>query len=656
MKKYFYLLVAAICVGFSSMAAPGDTTWVQANNCDLPYFGSYDSTIVFPPAGKSYRSIYMIFTLGKYMCPSGSTYCGDWDYTVLNYLITPNGQSYEIGRFITPYANAGAPRTPWAWKQHYVYDVTDYAPLLHDTAKMRIFFSGYSGGFTGNIRFAFIEGAPDREVVGIRRLWTGSYSYGDTSHLGTRDINLHFLPVTDTAPENTKSAELKFTVTGHGSDPNFCNEFCSHNYYVFLNGSIIDSYKIWRPDCGLNELYPQSGTWVYERANWCPGAIVYSEHHKLPGVIAGSTPTVGLQFEPYIGNGGASYTTEGTLFYYGAMKKTLDASIDHIIAPTNDENYFRENPICGSPVIHVKNRGLASIGTISFQYGLKDSAMQTYTWSGTLNTFDETDVTLPKLKPLSTIAGDTGTFTFVVKILKVNGETDADSTNNILTSHFFSAPNWPSTFIVAMRTNSETISATSNVSETSWAIYDMNNTIVKKRANAAINTTYTDSVSLPTGYYKLVIYDSSCDGLQWWANPSGGSGYLNVRKTTGGLIPMNGYNYSGTYNNDFGCGFTQYFYMTGTPNAITNVSDAGVGIEAYPNPALNSVSVDVSGLQEVKGTIHVIDALGRVVATTPCNSIHTQVDLSSLASGVYTILFLNETSGNKLTTRLLIAK
>ncbi len=285
MKKYLYLLLFALCCNTVSKAAPGDTTWVQANNVDLPWYGSYDTSIVFPTAGKSYRAIYMIFTLGKYMCPAGSTYCGDWDYTVQNYLITPGGQSYEIGRLITPYANAGAPRTPWSWLQHYVYDVTDYAPILHDSATMRIFFSGYSGGFTGNIMFAFIEGTPDRQVTGIKRLWGGSYSYGDTSHLGTHDINLHFLPVTDTAPEFTEAATLKFTVTGHGSDPNYCNEFCSHHYYVFLNGTQIDSYVIWRPNCGMNELYPQSGTWLYERANWCPGAIVYSEYHKLPGVI-----------------------------------------------------------------------------------------------------------------------------------------------------------------------------------------------------------------------------------------------------------------------------------------------------------------------------------------------------------------------------------
>ncbi len=265
------------------------------------------------------------------------------------------------------------------------------------------------------------------------------------------------------------------------------------------------------------------------------------------------------------------------------------------------------------------------------------------------------------MKELNSIAGDSIVHTFNVKLLTVNGEHDADSTNNIMSSSFYSAPLWPSTFKIIFRPNVETISAASNVSETSWAIYDMNNNVVRSRTNALANVSgpaniYTDTIALATGYYKFVIYDSSCDGLQWWANPGEGAGYINVRRMAGTLIPMNGYNYTGTYNNDFGCGFTQYFYMIGTPNGLTNISDAGLNIEAYPNPAQNVVNVDLTGVQDIKGTLQVVDALGRTVAGMPCTSSHQQVNLSSFANGVYTIVFLNELTGNKLTTRLLIAK
>src|SRR5436853_6058456 len=89
-----------------------------------------------------------------------------------------NEYTLELGRFITPYANALSPRTPWSAVQRYVYDVTDYASVLHGQATIRISYSGYSGGFTGNVKFAFIEGVPDRDVVAIGRMWHGSFGYG----------------------------------------------------------------------------------------------------------------------------------------------------------------------------------------------------------------------------------------------------------------------------------------------------------------------------------------------------------------------------------------------------------------------------------------------------------------------------------------------
>ncbi len=661
MIKHVYVLALALILSISAKAAPGDTTWVDATNAQLSWFGSYDSTVVFPH-GKTFRSIYMIFTLGKYMCSGydpahagtgtgGTGWCGDWDYTVLNYVITPNGDSYELGRFITPYANALNPRTPWSATQTYVYDVTDYAPVLHDTAKIRIAFSGYSGGFTGKIRFAFIEGAPDRDVTGIKRIWTGSYGYG-----GTPDINSHFTPAILTAPEYTQSATFKFIVTGHGSDANGCCEFMSHNYQVVLNNSIIADQPIWRSDCGSNELYPQSGTWIFERGNWCPGAQVRDNFHNIPGIVAGSTFRLGLQFDPY--TGGGSYSTEGILFYYGAMKKILDASIDDIIAPTSDDNHFRENPICGSPVISVKNRGRSTINTITFQYGIKGAAMQTYKWTGSLATFESKEITLPGVTGLNNIAGDTLTHGFIAKILTVNGAYDADSTNNVASSTFLSAPYWPNKFKVVMFTNNEGIATGSSTSESSWIIYDKNSNIVAQRTNNVITKLYTDTVKLPTGFYKMVVYDSSCDGLNWWLFPQMGitPGYINVKKMNNVLIPMKGFNYSGTYNNDYGCGHTQYFYTVDSTAGITNINEGDMVMDVYPNPAQNIVNVEIGGVDNLNGRIQIIDALGRVVTDIKSTSVHQQLDTHNLVSGLYTIVFFNEATGNKLTSRLLIAK
>ncbi|MFI5195634.1 MAG: peptide-N-glycosidase F-related protein [Chitinophagales bacterium] len=664
MKKYLCLLFIASIINLASKANPGDTTWVQANNTQLTYYGNFDTTITFPAPGTSYRKIYMIFTLGKYMCP-GYTYgtgavpwCGDWDYTVMNYLMTPGGDTLELGRLITPYANNGAPRTPWTWQQHYVFDVTDYAYLLQGSASMRILYSGYSGGFTANIRFAFIEGTPDRDVIAIKRLWRGTYGYGDTTHHDSNDINPHFLALPETAPALTQTADLKFTVTGHGSDSNGCCEFYPGNYKVVLNGSAIDSTIIWRNDCGFNELYPQSGTWIYNRGNWCPGALVYSHFHDLPGISAGTNYNVAIQFAPYVrwGSGGV-YTTEATLIYYAAMNKTLDASLDRIISPTSDENHFRENPISAMPVVHIKNTGTTTITSMQLACYVDGGAPFYYSWAGSLSSLQETDITFPVEPDIKSASGTSGVHNFMAQIVMVNGNTgDDDSTNNVMTSSFTGAPLWPLSFKIQMRTNNETDS-TGNC-ETRWQIFDESNTVVASRLVSAINTTYIDTVNLAPGSYQLVITDGSCDGLQWWANSGTGisAGYLNVKKLTGVNIPMNGYTYGGTYNNDFGCGFTQYF-TTNWPAGVNDLSESHIGLEAYPNPAQNTVNIDISGMQQVKGKIQVIDVLGRVVSEKTFTDIHSQLNVEELSNGVYTLLFIDDKQPNiKLATRLLIAK
>jgi hypothetical protein len=292
---------------------------------------------------------------------------------------------------------------------------------------------------------------------------------------------------------------------------------------------------------------------------------------------------------------------------------------------------------------------------------MDNSSRQTFTWTGHLSTFQEQDISLPALSQLVTAAGDTAIHTFSAKIISVNNSRDADSTNNIATSRFVSAPVWPSAFRVVMTTNSENVSGSTNVSENSWAIYNMNDGIVAKRTNATTRTAYTDTVKLRTGYYKLVVYDSSCDGLNWWFFPRLGitGGAFAVRKMGANTnIPIHGQYYTGSYNNDFGCGLTQYFYVLDTATlAINEITEENVSIEAYPNPAQNVVNVDFSGLQNVNGLIQIFDAMGRMVSETTCNTNHTQINVQSLVNGVYTIVFTNTDRGSgKLTARLLIAK
>ncbi|MEA1981454.1 MAG: hypothetical protein U9N54_10830 [candidate division Zixibacteria bacterium] len=127
----------------------------------------------FPDEGKSYGKILMYYTL---KCDERSAYdkypCGEWDYlTYTN--VHKDGEVFELARYITPYGkrlDLGVDGFTW------IYDVTDYAPLL----KGKVELSSANTQELLDLRFQFIEGTPPREVLKIENLWkTGSYQYGN---------------------------------------------------------------------------------------------------------------------------------------------------------------------------------------------------------------------------------------------------------------------------------------------------------------------------------------------------------------------------------------------------------------------------------------------------------------------------------------------
>lgn len=642
MKKLFYLLFF-LCFSAAAKAAPGDTSLVQAHHdIRLEYYGDYDTTVNFPSGNMSFRNIYMEFTLGKYICPAGSQYCADWDYTVQTFLMTPGGDTIELGRLITPYGKGS--RMPASWKGGYIFEVTDYYPLLKNNATVRVHYSGYSGGFTANVKFFFIEGTPQRNVVGITSLWNGNFNYGH----GNTPINTALGNVSLTAPAGTVSAEAKFTVTGHGMDMQGCAEFCPNTYTMNLNNNNLATQNFWRDNCGLNDLYPQSGTWVYDRGGWCPGDKVLPFSHVLTGITSNSNYDLSVSFPPHTStpnNGSqASYTIQSAVIYYGDYNKNTDAAITDVIAPNKDEFRFRSNPRCGNPAILVKNMGKTAVQSLKIEYGV-DNSTTVYTWNGNLAINSETEILLPEPWQLRVVSGDGGMHQFTAKILEVNGQSDDDATNDFMGTEFKPAPKYPVNLILTLKTNK---SSYNGFSETSWKIYDINDSIVAQRVDNQTETQYKDTLELGPGCYKLVVEDAGCDGLSFWANPSAGSGIFRITPSyTTIALPVNGY-----FSGDFGCGFTQYF-TTDWPTSVEDISDkTGFSIEAFPNPAQENVQISLNGFKKPDGILKISDAAGRVVMEKPCKESSLNLNISSISNGIYNIIY--ESSEGKIFTRLVI--
>ena len=645
MRKFLYAILIVMGCSQVSQAAPGDTTWVYANNVQLDYFNNFDTTVAFPDASKTYRRIYMIFTLGKYVCPGSPQYCGDWDYTVQNYFMAKHAtDTFELGRLITPYAHTNSGRFTANWTNRYIFDVTDYYPALHDTGTVRIHYSGYSGGFTANIKFAFIEGTPERQVLQIDRLWHGDFSYGHGTPINTALGTLNRTP-----PSGMAAASIKMNITGHGGDNTNCAEFCPNVYTLAVNGTQIVQQPFFRTDCSENDLYYQSGTWIYSRANWCPGALVRTLSHDLT-VPAGSPYSIAMAFPAYTSTPSpsgsqASYTIDGAVIYYGATNKTLDAALTDIIAPTDAEYHWRENPTSMAPRFMVRNTGSATINSITIEYNVDGQLPHTFTWSLPILPFHERELQSIPLPGLSLSAGVYG---FSAKIISINGTADDDVTNNALKSTFTAAPTWPADLDIQQKSNNEVLSGTSNICETSWRIEDAMGNIVKQKNDCPIGTICEDSVHLSDGAYRFIVNDSSAlgyydipsmgavtvsqgDGL---ASYSSTNGYIRVFDLNGFSIALPGY-----FAGNFGKGFTQYFHV-GTPLAVKAVlSGSPRMLKVFPNPASTDILIVVDGKGSMDGSIAVTDITGRILMQKPYHFGILSIDASTLSNGLYQVVY-----------------
>ena len=111
-----------------------------------------------------------------------------------------------------------------------------------------------------------------------------------------------------------------------------------------MNSDNVDIHEMWRDDCGEVALYPQGGTWVYDRANWCPGDKATTIEHELTNFINTGENNL-LSFDIYKpnsvswysssdGEGAASYIYDAQLITYEAPNFNLDGVMEDIISPS----------------------------------------------------------------------------------------------------------------------------------------------------------------------------------------------------------------------------------------------------------------------------------------------------------------------------------
>ena len=514
---------------------------------------------------------------------------------------------FEIMSFVTPY---GINLDLGQDGKTFTFDVTDFMPMLKGDKRMTVE-GGGQWQEDMDITFAFIVGTPPRDVLNIQQLWpVSSKSNADIlsdKAFEPRDLMLD---------ANAKFFKIRSSITGHGQE----GEFIARNHHLNIAGGSNEfSWQVWKDDCATNPIYPQGGTWIYDRAGWCPGAATNIEQSDItqyvtPGQIAN------IDYGMANASGTSKYWVNNQLVTYGDNNFTLDAAVVDILTPTSKVEHARENYICSSPTIMIKNTGATALTSLVVEYWVNNASnRQSFTWNGLL-TFDETtEVSLPANDGLWSSLHPSGN-KFHVEIKSPNGGNDEYLFNNTYNSKFEIPDVLPDEFIIQFRTNYAG-------NETSYRISNSTGVVFEKN-NLTATTYYRDTVHLGVGCYKMEIIDTDGDGLKFFAN-NDGSGFIRLRSLSNATL-MN-------FQSDFGSSLI-YNFTVNYPLSYEQMYAMTKTAEVYPNPNNGSFNIKFGDITPNK--IIVSDMLGKLVYEKNIANNYDRtlkIDLLDGAKGVYIV-------------------
>ncbi len=566
----FYLLL----INAAAFAIPGDTLVVTTHNKTTvvtdPSKGenSYKSWGVFPTASKDIRKIIMHVT---FACPD-TMRCADWDYMDRISIMRTGGvngklQNYEVGRMLTPYGGAFGKSWRFSWE----VDVTDFSLLLRDSVEIEYKHNGWEPntdrGWAITVRFEMIKGKPAFEPVSIQKIYDDHYRYGDS----TQPIETALRPVSFKATNAASFTRLRLVQTGHGMDePDGCSEFCNKYREVYFDGKLVNRRNRWKK-CGDNPLYPQAGTWVIDRANWCPGDLVQPDVFDLP-VKPGHQHSVDVNMQNYTATKpSATEVITAYLIQYKKAAAQNDIALEEIIVPSLKSAHQRLNPAGAAPQIVVKNLGAIEITRFTVEYGTQGFAKKRYNWIGSLSPAASDTITLPGF-----INATKGQNVFVAELQSPNGKKDGYLKDNLNRSTFEKAPVHDNVVVFYLRTNNQP-------EQNAYTLKNSSGTVVGERILGTLKaaTEYRDTFKLAPGAYQLSFVDTADNGLEFWFNRRGGRGLARLLNGNGQMLK--------TFESDHGSGWMYNFTVGEQPDSINN-DEVSIGL--YPTRTTDKTTLD----------------------------------------------------------------
>uniref|UniRef100_UPI0032166AA9 peptide-N-glycosidase F-related protein n=1 Tax=uncultured Draconibacterium sp. TaxID=1573823 RepID=UPI0032166AA9 len=623
MRKIIFLLTLMIAVN----AVTAQTTNVKTHDKVLintnPAEGvkSFKQWGVFPSESKEIRRIVMNLTLAY---PEDRA-IAHWDYMDRVKILRKGGINgknidFEIGRMLTPYGSNFKEDWSYTWS----IDVTDFQAFLRDSVEIEYIHSGYENpdlGWDLTLDFDILYGPQVADFISVDKMWTGNFEYGNPEN----DIEKQLAPIGIERSEKAAFGRFRIQHTGHGMDrPSGCSEFCSRWRELKFDNEIVDHRDMWK-DCGNNPLYPQGGTWIFDRGYWCPGDLQEPDVVDIP--LSKLKHTLDLDMEPFTANDIKQPREQisSYFFQFAEPNNTNDVAIEEIIAPNKKDNYNRFNPTGFSPIIKIRNLGKRDLKKLNIVYKTVGFEEKTYKWKGNLGFYEAALITLP-----GEILANDGINTFSVILEEPNGKEDEWDGDNSMTSEFYDIPTIPSKFVVEFMTN--------NKPEDNWIhIVSSNYDTVYSKTPEMLDsaTTYLDTLELAEGNYFLNLVDTAGEGLEFWFLADAGYGRLRLKDLDGNLIHL--------FESD--CGNGQFYGFRADNETKVDTSIAHLSVNIYPRMVKDYATVYTTTNKPSTLKIRITKD-GEYIEThefTKVKDAQTGLDLKHLEDGRYVMeIYVND--------------
>jgi len=539
-----------------------------------------------------------------------------------------NVNDVEIGRYITPYGiSFDLGPQGFAW----IYDVTDYQQYMHGFVDL----AAHNTQELIDLKFAFIEGIPPRDVHNVQPVWQNWTSYNYAQMANDVVLSATTVELADTS----SMFKIKTRLSGHGQvGDGACCEWVDKEHKILVNGVERFDWHIWQTnECGENPNIGQGGTWPYAREGWCPGDMVKEHDHELtPYVTPGTTVTLDYDIDDVptndAGQAGGNYITAIDLVSYSAPNFEHDAAVVDVLNPNNYEYYAKWNPTCSNPRVIIQNTGSEALTSCQINYWVSEDNVSTFTWTGNLAFLEKEVVELPADNWFWFGAAVSNGFT--AQIAAVNGSSTADeyANNNTFKTKYNAPETVNHHFYAWYKTNNRAV-------ENKWRLIDGAGNTIFERLSMANSTEYKDTFDLAPGCYSIIYEDSDDDGIGFWysAQVEGEtSGNFRVREVGGGIVENFTTDFGSYHRYDFTVGFT-----LNTPK-----NEKADEFMVFPNPSTDKIRVEYVGNLGNQMEIQILDLNGRIIetkyATADNYAMGVDFTIDQLNAGMYLVKIIGE--------------